>query len=213
MNVRRSGSNHKLISSQLTAVGLLTLAFWRSAPCPADELSMAALGPRNAALARYELRIDKSDRELAVYDRGQPVRRFRISTGRGGPGDKRREGDKHTPVGTYRIVDFNPKSRFHLFMQINSPNAKDAFYGLKQGVIDRADFDRIVNALKNRHIPPQDTPLGSAIGIHGLGWVDDLKLRTHEVLDWTEGCIALTNEEVDELRRYVDIGTRVVITE
>lgn len=171
------------------------------------------MGPRDAALARFELLIDKSDRSLVVRDRQREVRRYRIALGRGGAGDKTREGDRRTPVGTYRIVDFNEESRFHLFMQINYPNVKDAFFGYKRGTIDRHAFDRIVSALKAQEVPPQDTPLGSAIGIHGLGWVDEEKLKTHELMNWTAGCIALTNEEVEDLRRFVDIGTKVVIQE
>lgn len=179
----------------------------------ANDLALAGMGPKNAALSRYELHIDKSDRALTVRDRGRDVRRYRIALGRGGAGDKQREGDRRTPVGTYRIVDFNEESRFHLFMHINYPNVKDAFFGYKNGTIDRPAFDRIISALKAHEVPPQDTPLGSAIGIHGLGEADEQKLKTHELMNWTAGCIALTNEEIEDLRRFVDIGTKVVIEE
>jgi L,D-peptidoglycan transpeptidase YkuD (ErfK/YbiS/YcfS/YnhG family) len=57
-------------------------------------------------------------------------------------------------------------------------------------------------------IPPQDTPLGGQIGIHGLGSAD---ARVHEFFDWTHGCIALTNSQIDHLSQIVDTGTLVKI--
>ncbi|NNL99720.1 MAG: L,D-transpeptidase family protein, partial [Gammaproteobacteria bacterium] len=141
------------------------------------------------------------------------TREFPIASGRGGSGDKFRRGDNRTPVGVYRIVDFNERSRFELFMRLNYPNVKDAFYGLKNGLISRPEFDAIVAALKQGATPPQNTPLGGAIGIHGIGDVTHEKLRIHDALDWTEGCIALTNADIMALRNYVSVGTRVEIRE
>lgn len=173
----------------------------------------AVLPPTMAGPERYEITVDKAARSLVVTENGRVVERYRISWGRGGKGDKLMEGDKRTPVGTYRIVDFNERSRFALFMHLNYPNVKDAFFGLKNGTITREQFDEIIEALRERRIPPQDTPLGGAIGIHGLGAYDARKLRIHKKMNWTEGCIAMTNQEIRDLRRYVDIGTKVVIRE
>ena len=148
-----------------------------------------------------------------VKDGEHVEKKFSISLGRGGHGDKLRIGDNRTPIGTYRIVTFNDNSKFHYFMQLNYPNVKDAFYGLKRNLISRNDFDRIIEALRHGNLPPQNTELGGSIGIHGIGDETDEKLRIHNALDWTEGCIALTNHDVQELRRYVTVGTRVVISE
>ncbi|MBT8446367.1 MAG: L,D-transpeptidase family protein, partial [Gammaproteobacteria bacterium] len=140
----------------------------------------------------YSLEIHKKERILRVLAGDEVTREFPIASGRGGSGDKFRRGDNRTPVGVYRIVDFNERSRFELFMRLNYPNVKDAFYGLKNGLISRPEFDAIVAALKQGATPPQNTPLGGAIGIHGIGDVTHEKLRIHDALDWTEGCIALT---------------------
>ena len=80
-------------------------------------------------------------------------------------------------------------------------------------VITRGEFDRIISALRINALPPQNTALGGAIGIHGIGPETPEKLHIHEHLNWTEGCIALRNNEIHELRPYVGIGTRVVIIE
>jgi len=182
-------------------------------PVGADGLDDGVTPAAIVQPARFELAIDKGARTLSVTEDGRVVKTYRISWGRGGEGDKLMEGDKRTPVGTYRIVDFNEASRFELFMHLNYPNVKDAFFGLKNGVITRDEFDAIIEALRNRRAPPQDTRLGGAIGIHGLGPADARKLQIHKAMNWTEGCIAMTNDEIYDLRRYVDIGTKVVIRE
>lgn len=161
----------------------------------------------------YVIEVLKSRKILLVKQGDKVVRRYRTAVGRGGRGDKQRSGDHKTPIGTYRVVRFNDNSRFRLFMQLNYPNIKDAFYGLKKHLIDRQEFDRIVTALKQGRTPPQNTPLGGAIGIHGLGAENRKRLRIHENYNWTEGCIALTNKEIMDLKKYVHIGTKVVINQ
>jgi murein L,D-transpeptidase YafK len=161
----------------------------------------------------YALEIDKSERVLLVKNGEKVTRRFQIATGKGGLGDKRIRGDNKTPLGVYRITDFNEGSAFHFFMRLNYPNVKDAFFGLKNRLITRQDFDRIVDSVRTDQRPPQNTPLGGAVGIHGLGDENADRLKVQRHLDWTQGCIALTNRDVNELRNYVAVGTKVVIRE
>ncbi len=161
----------------------------------------------------YELEIIKSERMLLVKRGAKIEKVFRMASGRGGPGDKHYRGDHRTPVGTYRVVKIKHSSRFYTFLQLNYPNVKDAFYGLRGRMISEYDFDRIVSAQKYHEIPPQNTALGGAIGIHGIGAVTQQKWDIHQNVDWTEGCIALTNEQIDTLQEYVGVGTKVVITE
>jgi murein L,D-transpeptidase YafK len=179
----------------------------------AAALALLAGSPASIAASEFNLFVDKSQRRLIVKQGETIAKQYSIALGRGGRGDKTQTGDLKTPIGTYRIVKFKADSDFHFFMQLNYPNVKDAFYGLKNGVIDRATFDRIIASLNNGSMPPQDTPLGGFIGIHGIGEVDDKRLKTHRVANWTEGCIAVTNEEIIDLRRYVGIGTKVTIQE
>lgn len=159
----------------------------------------------------YYLEIDKSERLLRVKYADKTYRQYHIASGRGGSGDKRRLGDKRTPEGIYRILGFNESSQFHLFMRLNYPNVEDAFFGLENNVISRVEFDRIIESLKFGKLPPQNTALGGAIGLHGVGNETADKLKIHSNLNWTKGCVALTNDEISELRQYVSIGTEVVI--
>lgn len=161
----------------------------------------------------FNIVISKSRKELIVQKGDQIVKQYPISLGKGGNGTKRILGDKKTPVGVYKIVDFRTESKFHYFMQLDYPNLLDAWYGYKNDVISATDFKRIAVAYKTGQKPPQDTRLGGYIGIHGLGEENDEKLGIHNGFDWTDGCIALTNEQINELKQYVAIGTKVIIKE
>lgn len=161
----------------------------------------------------YDIIITKSRQELAIKKGEETIRQFRVAMGMGGGGSKRELGDKKTPVGIYKIIDFKGDSRFHYFMQIDYPNLLDAWYGYKNSIISASEFKQIALAYKTRQKPPQDTRLGGYIGIHGLGDENDEKLQIHKDFNWTNGCIALTNEQINELKQYVAIGTKVIIKE
>jgi len=176
-------------------------------------LGMLICGVCPAVDSDYALLIFKSEQRLNVVKGERTVKQYRIAYGKGGKGTKREIGDKKTPVGVYKIVDFKNDSRFHYFMHLDYPNLLDAWYGYKNRIISANEFKRIAHAVKYREKPPQDTRLGGYIGIHGLGNTTESKLRIHDEINWTEGCIALTNEQIDDLKKYVTIGTKVVIRE
>ena len=98
-------------------------------------------------------------------------------------------------------------------MRLNYPNIKDAYYGYINRTISKEDFARIVSAVRESELPPQDTRLGGAIGIHGIGKETSKKLLIHRNIDWTEGCVALRNYEIKELKQFVSVGTKVIISE
>ena len=163
--------------------------------------------------SEYQLLISKKNNELVIEKEGEVVKKYHIATGKGGKGTKRKQGDSKTPQGVYRISKFKESNRFHYFIQLDYPNLVDAWYGYKNKIIDAKEFKSIATAYKNREIPPQDTKLGGFIGIHGLGVENEKKLAIHQDINWTEGCIALTNEEINDLRKFVDVGTPVIIKE
>ena len=159
------------------------------------------------------IEILKSEQILNLKKGDKTIKKFHIAYGKGGKGTKRKLGDNKTPVGVYKIVDFNNESKFHFFMQLDYPNLLDAWYGYKNNIISAREFKAITVAYKQKRVPPQNTRLGGYIGIHGVGATTDEKLLIHEEINWTEGCIALTNEQINELRKYVALGTKVVIKE
>ncbi len=162
---------------------------------------------------QYDLIISKSSQELKIMNGEQVIKKIRIAYGSGGKGTKRILGDKKTPSGVYKIINFKDDSKFYYFMQIDYPNLLDAWYGYKNKIITANEFKNISKAIKDGEIPPQDTKLGGYIGIHGLGTVTNQKLSIHNSLNWTQGCIAMTNEEIDNLKKFINIDTRVIITE
>ena len=161
----------------------------------------------------YRLVVYKNNKELALKKANNIVKKYHIATGKGGKGTKRKRGDSKTPLGVYRVSKFSKSNRFHYFIQLDYPNLIDAWYGFKNEVIDSSDFKRIANAYKKRESPPQDTNLGGQIGIHGIGKTTTKKLAIHEELNWTDGCIALTNDDINDLMKFIKIGTTVVIKE
>ncbi len=129
-----------------------------------------------------------------------------ISIGRNGAGFKSHTGDDITPLGKYRIGWINNKSAYYRFFGFTYPSVDNAAMALKKGLIDRKIYNSIVNKHLANKVPPQNTALGGQIGIHGLGKADK---RIHSLLNWTHGCIALTNEQIDRLTPWVHKGTRV----
>jgi L,D-peptidoglycan transpeptidase YkuD (ErfK/YbiS/YcfS/YnhG family) len=131
-----------------------------------------------------------------------------IAIGRKGAGLKGHRGDDITPYGNYRVGWVGEKSQFRKFFGLTYPSKQDAEIALKRGIISESDYYSIAAAEQYNQIPPQNTPLGGQIGIHGLGAGDE---SVHHAFDWTHGCIALTNSQIDHLSQWLDTGTVVKI--
>jgi len=179
--------------------------------------ALPLLPPAGAALAEdapgYRIEIRKSERELLVRQGERVVKRYPVATGSGGRGDKEVRGDKKTPTGIYRVVAFREEGKFGPFIQLNYPNLGDAWRGYLSERLDARSFQDLAQAHREARIPPQNTPLGGQIGLHGLGAPSADKSFIHRNFDWTKGCIALTNSQLRELRQYLKIGTQVAIRE
>ncbi len=162
---------------------------------------MRKTGDLKLPLKEPRIVVFKSKRQLELYSDGVIVRTYRVGLGLNPVDDKQREGDRATPEGEFYIFTKNPKSAYHLSLGISYPNIEDAERGLRAGLITRAQHDQIVGAIKRKAGPPQYTALGGLIYIHGNGAGSD----------WTWGCVALENEDIDELYQAVDVGTPVKI--
>jgi murein L,D-transpeptidase YafK len=131
-----------------------------------------------------------------------------IAIGRYGKTYYKRKGDNKTPLGKFRIGWIKHNSRYHLFLGLNYPDLEAANRALVDGRINEAQWQAIRRAEQAGKRPPQNTPLGGFIGIHGIGGGD---LETHQDYNWTNGCVALTNRQIERLARWVRIGTQVEI--
>ena len=132
----------------------------------------------------------KHKRKLNVYSKGELLKTYSISLGREPIGDKQFEGDNKTPEGIYTINDKNPNSAYHLNLGISYPNKKDRTF-----------------AKKHNKSP------GGLIKIHGLKNSYGFTGKFHRWADWTQGCIAVTNKEIEELYHNVPLGTTIGILE
>jgi hypothetical protein len=112
------------------------------------------------------------------------------------------------PEGVYHVAGPARPSRFHRFVPIDYPSPADADLALREGRLSRADHARVLAAHARGALPPQDTPLGGLLGFHGEGerWRGD-----SADLDWTYGCLALRDADLDFLAARVRRGTPVRI--
>ncbi|WP_020178443.1 L,D-transpeptidase family protein [Methylopila sp. M107] len=132
--------------------------------------------------------VEKSARTLTLYSAGAPLKTYRVAIGKGNPGDKRREGDGRTPEGFYRITGRNPQSVAHLSLRVSYPEPHQVLASGHAGVSPGGDI--MIHGIMN-----------------GYGWIG----RLHRLVNWTDGCVAVTDWEMDELWRAVPDGTPIEI--
>jgi murein L,D-transpeptidase YafK len=132
--------------------------------------------------------VHKATRRLELYQRGALLKSYAVSLGRHPDGNKQQQGDGRTPEGEYRLDYRKPDSSFHRALHISYPGPAD------------------VATARSRGVDP-----GGAVMIHGmkngLGWLG----RLHLAVDWTDGCVAVTDQEMDELWRAVPDGTKILL--
>ena len=132
--------------------------------------------------------IEKKERRLTLLSKGEVIKTYKIALGGNPVGPKERQGDNKTPEGTYIIDSRNRDSGYHLSLHISSPNEKDKMRAKELGVSPGGDI--MIHGIKN-----------------GLSWVG----VSHAEVDWTKGCIAVTDEEMEEIYKLVPNGTIVEI--
>jgi murein L,D-transpeptidase YafK len=176
------------------------------APAPASSV-MPASGP-----GRYRIVISKSNYSLTLVRDDRAVKTFHAVFGKGySDGDKVGLGDQRTPEGDFYICTMHPSKRFYKFLGLSYPGLKHAEDGLRYGMISEAEYRTIKKALDEGQQPPWDTRLGGAVGIHGRMAAPADGTRTPGDENWTDGCIALGNADMDELFGVVSLGTPVTI--
>lgn len=151
---------------------------------------LAVWGAANSAAAKHadKIVIEKSKRTMTLMSGGEILKTYKVALGGQPVGAKDRQGDHKTPEGLYSVDRKVPNSEFYRALHLSYPSAADRVRATKRGVRP-----------------------GSDVEIHGLGakfgWIGS----AHRLHDWTDGCIAVTNEEIDEIFPLVDVGTPVEI--
>lgn len=125
---------------------------------------------------------------MTLESGGRTLKSYRVSLGGQPVGPKHQQGDHKTPEGDYFVDAKNPHSQFHMALHLSYPNAQDRAWARKAGVNPGGDVE-----------------------IHGLGkgygWIGPAQ----KLSDWTDGCIAVTNGEIEEIYKLISVGTRVEI--
>jgi murein L,D-transpeptidase YafK len=153
--------------------------------------------------------IDTASHTLYLMGGEKVVQTFaKIAIGKNGVTADKTVSDGKTPLGSYKIRWINDESRFHLFFGLDYPTPKHAATAFMSDRISAAELEAIYAAHERGEEPSGSTDLGGAIGIHGVGHGD---LRIHQNFDWTDGCVALTNEQIDELAGKIGLGTVVLV--
>lgn len=172
--------------SLLPLVGCESSSWYRHKRANPQEISRRLPQPAVKQIDRAV--IEKEKHMLTIYAGNQVIASYRIALGREPTGAKNCEGDYRTPEGRYKIVAQNPNSRFYRSLLLDYPNAND------------------IAVARQRNCKP-----GGNVAIHGLQngfeWVG----RTHRDVDWTNGCVAVTNQEMDRLWKLMPVGTSVEI--
>jgi murein L,D-transpeptidase YafK len=120
--------------------------------------------------------------------------------------------DNVTPTGDYNICFADTISIYHKFLHLNYPNDRDAAECFKQGYLSKDEYNVILLAFKKDECPPVETQLGSGIGIHGIGKYNTIFKNLPFSFNWTNGSIAISDENIDELYSVCKIGTPIKIT-
>jgi hypothetical protein len=153
--------------------------------------------------------IDKARKQLVLLTDHRPLAEFPASFGIDPDSDKYKAFDSATPEGLYVVTQKKFNSRFHRLLAISYPNLANAEKGLAGGVISPSEFQRIRSAAKNGTATVSDTGLGGGIAIHGGGVFRNFA-KTRE-RDWTRGCIALNDADVEKVFDFCRSGDPVII--
>jgi murein L,D-transpeptidase YafK len=145
-------------------------------------------GPKPELEAVDRVLVEKAARRLSLISNERTLRTYEIALGGNPVGHKVQEGDERTPEGTYVIDARNPDSAFHRSLRISYPNREDEARAAAAGVNPGGQI--MIHGIRN-----------------GLGWIGPL----HRAADWTDGCIAVTDSEMDEIWASVELGTPIEI--
>lgn len=138
--------------------------------------------------------IDKSEYELKVFDDEGWYATYPVVFGNKNLSDKMAEGDRRTPEGNFKIISKRPHQKWHKMLMLDYPN-KESW----------AKFSE----RKAKGLIPKNAKIGGGIAIHGT-WPND-NIVVDDFQNWTNGCVALKNEDLDELETFLPVGTQVII--
>ncbi|HEX2628657.1 MAG TPA: L,D-transpeptidase [Chitinophagaceae bacterium] len=182
-----------VLTSLVLGSGLLVSNIHHNAAKEADKTTKrfnASSGPVGA----ISIIIDKSDYELSVYDEKGWYATYPVVFGNNSLADKKMEGDKLTPEGSFKIISKRVHEKWCRFLALDYPTAESV---------------QKFNERKQRGEIPSGARIGGSIGIHGTWPHEDFVIDKYK--NWTLGCISMKNDDVKEIYGFTGSGTKVTI--
>ena len=155
--------------------------------------------------------VSRKDYTLNLYEDTVLIKSYRASFGKNVSIPKTKADDYSTPVGTYQICQIDKNQKYYIELKINYPNINDITEALRKNLITQKEFDQLKFEFYYDDCPSLETPLGNDVSIHGIGEYNVIFRNLPFVFNWTDGSIALSNEDIYELYTVVSKGTKVVI--
>lgn len=155
--------------------------------------------------------ISRKDYTLNLYEDTVLIKSYRASFGKNVSIPKTKANDYSTPVGTYQICQIDKDHKYYIKLKLNYPNINDITEALRKNLITQREFDQLKFEFYYEDCPSLKTPLGNDVSIHGIGEYNFIFRNLPFVFNWTDGSIAVSNEDIYELYTVVSKGTKVVI--
>ena len=179
---------HSLLGSVVSLLFAAGDTSSRIASVPSPTIERTPVVDIRSRLVADSIVVEKGRRTLTLYQAGFKVRTYKVALGKQPLGDKIQKGDGRTPEGVFRIDFKNPQSKYHMALHVSYPDAAHAQRASQLGVSPGGDI--MVHGL-----PPAYADYGSS----------------HSEFDWTEGCIAVTDKEIEEIWRAIPAGAAIQI--
>jgi murein L,D-transpeptidase YafK len=174
-------------------------------------ISEAMLKKGFTKLKDVNILIDRKSYMLQVYEDTVLIKSYRASFGRNLRDKKKMRNDGATPVGTYKICSIDTSHNYYKYLRLNYPNLDDGAEALRRGNITQREFNDIKFDFYYNDCIQTETVLGNIVAIHGIGRLNYIFKNLPFVYNWTDGSIAISNENIDELLTVIGKGTTVVI--
>ncbi|MBI9072269.1 MAG: L,D-transpeptidase [Melioribacteraceae bacterium] len=157
-------------------------------------------------MQKISIVVERKSYKLHLYSDTLLVKSYRAVFGRNNNVKKLRN-DFSTPIGNYKVVSISDSTEFYKYFKLNYPNKLDVGEALKNSEITKPEFDVFVGAIKKGKYGIDN----EFIGIQGLGEYDFIFKNLPFVFNWTNGSIAISNDAIDELTKFIKVGTPVII--
>jgi murein L,D-transpeptidase YafK len=188
--------------------GIVVYGIVLNASAPTLPEAMVSKGLHYLVNVRIE--VDRKNYILNLYSDSVLVKSYHPVFGKNSSSNRTFTNDYATPVGKYEICSIVPDYKYHKLLRLNYPNQKDLSEALKLNLLTGNEYESMYSEIEAGECPTVKDD-NMIIGIHGIGKLNFIFKNLPFVFNWTNGSIAVSNEDIDEIYSATKIGTEVVI--